>query len=79
MSEPSESYCFCSNMSNNNAFEGVAEGIDMKFIVESLTSGVKRMFRAELEQVHERVEKSLKQPRNPPIGRRRERLSRRGM
>ena len=36
------------------------------------------MFRAELEQFHERVEQSFKHPRNPPTGRRRDRLPRRG-
>ena len=47
-------------------------------ICEVLTSEVQRMFRAELEQFHERVEQSFEHPRNPPIGRRRERLPRRG-
>ena len=65
-------------MSDNNASEGVAGGIDMKFIMQALTSEVQRMFRAELEQFHERVEQSFEHPRNPPIGRRRERLPRRG-
>ena len=41
---------FCSNMSNNGASEGVIGGIDMKFIMETLTSEVKRMFRDKLEQ-----------------------------
>ena len=36
------------------------------------------MFRAELEQFHERVEQSFENPRNPPTVRRRERLPRRG-
>ena len=49
-------------MSNNSAFEGVKGGIDMKFIMKALTSEVQRMFRAELEQFHERVEQSLEQP-----------------
>ena len=40
---------FCSTMSKNNASEGVAGGVDLKFIVEALTSEVKRIFRAELE------------------------------
>ena len=43
-------------MSNNNTSKGVMGGIDMKFIMEALTSEVKRMFRDELEQFHERVE-----------------------
>ena len=34
----------------NGASEGVTGGIDTKFIMEALTSEVKRMFRAELEQ-----------------------------
>ena len=46
-------------MSNNSTSKGVTEGIDMKFIVEALTNEVKRMFRAELKQFHERVEQSL--------------------
>ena len=50
----------------------------MKFIMQVLTSEVQRMFRAELEQFHERVEQSFEHPRNPPTGRRRERLPRRG-
>ena len=66
-------------MSNNDASEGVTGGVDMKFIMEALTSEVKMMFRAELEQFHERVEQSLEQPQNPPTGRRRERLPRRGV
>ena len=70
---------FCRNMSNNGASEGVTEGIDMKFIMEALTNEVKRMFRAELEQFHKRVEKSFEHPRNPPTGRRRKRLPRRGV
>ena len=37
------------------------------------------MFRDELQQFHERVKQSLEQPRNPPRGRRREKLSRRGV
>ena len=48
----------------------------MKF---ALTSEIKRMFRAELEQFHERVEQSFEHPRNPPTGRRIERLPRRGV
>ena len=63
-------------MSDKN--EGVAGGVDMKFIMQALTSKVQRMFRAELEQFHERVEQSFKHPRNPPTVRRRERLPRRG-
>ena len=46
--------------------------------MEALTSEVKRMFRAELEQFHEKVEQSFEHPRNPPTVRRRERLPRRG-
>ena len=46
-------------MSNNNASEGVAGKVDLKFIMEALTSEVKRIFRAELEQFHERVEQSF--------------------
>ena len=65
-------------MSDNNASEGVAGGVDMKFIMQALTSEVQRMFRAELEQFHERVEQSFEHPRNPPTARRRERLPRRG-
>ena len=66
-------------MSNNDASKGVMGGIGMKFIMEALTSEVKRMFRTELEQFHERVEQSFEHPRNPPTGRRRERLPRRGV
>ena len=66
-------------MSNNDASKGVTRGIDMKFIVETLTSEVKRMFRVELEQFHERVEQSFEHPRNPPTERRRERLQRKGV
>ena len=66
-------------MSNNNASEGVAGGVDMKFIMLAFTSEVQRMFRAELEQFHERVEQSFEHPRNPPTGRIRERLQRRGV
>ena len=51
----------------------------MKFIMEALTSEVQKMFRAEFEQFHERVEQSLKQPRNLLIGLIRERLPRRGV
>ena len=58
-------------MSNNDAFEGVTGGIYMKFLMQALTSEVQRIFRAELEQFHERVEQSFKHPRNPPIGCRR--------
>ena len=65
-------------MSNNGVFEGVTGGIDMKFLMQTLTSEVQRMFRAELEQFHERVEQSFKHPRNPPTGCRRQRLPRRG-
>ena len=50
----------------------------MKFIMQALTSEVQRMFRAELEQFHERVEQSFEHPQNPPTTRRRERLPRRG-
>ena len=53
---------FCSNMSNNDAFEGVTGETDIKFIMKALTSKVKRMFGAELEQFHERVQQSLEQP-----------------
>ena len=66
-------------MSNNNASEGVAGGVDMKFIMQALTIEVQRMFRAELEQFHERVEQSFEHPRNPPTGGRKERLPRRGV
>ena len=51
----------------------------MKFIMKALTSEVKRMFRAELEQVHEMVEQNFEHPQNPPTWRRRERLPRRGV
>ena len=34
---------FCSTMSNNNASKGVAGGVDLKFIMEALTSEVKRI------------------------------------
>ena len=64
-------------MSNNGASKGVTRGVDMKFIMEALTSDLKRMFRAEFQQFHERVEQSFEQPRNPPTRRRRERLPRR--
>ena len=40
---------FCSTMSNNKKSKGVAGGVDLKFIMEALTSEVKRIFRAELE------------------------------
>ena len=70
---------FCSNMSTNGAYEGVTRGIYMKFIMEALTSEVKRMFRAKLEQFHERVEQSFEHPQNPSMVRRRERLPRRGV
>ena len=66
-------------MSNNDASEGVTGGVDMKFIMEALTSEVKRIFKAELEQFHERVEESFEQPLNPPTRHRRERLPRRGV
>ena len=58
-------------MSNNNASEVMARGVDMKFIMQALNCEVQRMFRIELEQFHERVEQSFEHPRNPPIGRRR--------
>ena len=53
---------FCSNMSNNGASEGAMGGIDMNFIMETLTSEVKRMFRNKVEQFHERLEKSFERP-----------------
>ena len=34
----------------------------MKFIMEALTSEVKKIFKAELEKFHERVEQSFEQP-----------------
>ena len=46
-------------MSNNKKSKGVAGGVDLKFIMEALTSEVKRIFRAELERFHERVEQSF--------------------
>ena len=49
----------------------------MKFIMEALTSEVKRMFMAELKQFNERVEQSFEHPRNPLARHRRERLPRR--
>ena len=66
-------------MSNNGTSEGMSGGIDTRLIREALTSEVKRMFIDELQQFHERVEQSLEQPRNPPGGRRREKLPRRGV
>ena len=65
-------------MPNNNASKDVAGEVDMKFIMQALTSEVQRMFRDELEQFHERVEQSFEHPRNPPTGHRRESLPRRG-
>ena len=59
------------------AHQKVTEEIDMKFTMETLTSEVKIMFRAELEKFHEKVEQILKQLRNPPIGYRRQKLPRR--
>ena len=67
---------FC-NMSNNDASESVTRGIDLKFIMEALTSEVKRMFRDELEQFHERVEQTFEHPQNPQTRRGREKLPRR--
>ena len=64
---------FCRNMSNNSAFEGVTGGIDMKFLMQALTSEVQRMFSGELEQFHEMVEQNFEHLGNPPTGRRRER------
>ena len=49
-------------MSNNSSSESMTGGVDMKFIMEALTSEVKRIFKAELEQFHERVEQSFEQP-----------------
>ena len=66
-------------MSNNSASESMTGGVDMKFIMEALTSEVKMIIKAELEQFHERVEQSFEQPLNPPTRRRRERLPRRGV
>ena len=43
-------------MSKNNASKSMTGGVDMKFIMEALTSEVKRVFKAELEQFYERVE-----------------------
>ena len=51
----------------------------MKFIMEALISEVKRIFKAELDKFHERVEQSFEQPLNPPTRCRRERLPRRGV
>ena len=65
-------------MSNNNTSEGVVGGVDIKFIMQALTSKVQRIFMAELEQFHERVEQIFEHPQNPPIGSRRDRLPRRG-
>ena len=53
---------FTTNVSNNSASESMMGGVDMKFIMEALTSEVKRIFKAELEQFHERVEQSFEQP-----------------
>ena len=53
-------------MSNNNASKSMTGGVDMKFTMEALTSEVKRIFKAELDQFHERVEQSFEQPLNPP-------------
>ena len=66
-------------MSNNRASESMTGEVDMKFIMEALTSEVKRIFKAELEKFHERVEQSFEQPQNPPTWCRRERLPRRGV
>ena len=66
-------------MSNNSASESTSGGVDMKFIMEALTSEVKRIFKAELEQFHERMKQSFEQPLNPLTMRRRERLPRRGV
>ena len=52
-------------MSDNNASEGVAGGVHMKFVMLALTSEVQRMCRAELEQFHERVEQSFEHPTKP--------------
>ena len=49
-------------MSHNDASEGVAGDVDMKFVMRALTSEVQRMFRAELEQFHERVKQSFEHP-----------------
>ena len=51
-------------MSNNNASEGVVGGVDFKFIMEALTSEVKRIFRDELEQFHESVLRASTKPSN---------------
>ena len=53
---------FYSTMSNNNASKGVAGGVDLKFIMGTLTSEVKMIFKAKLEQFHERVEQSFEHP-----------------
>ena len=54
--------CFCSTMSNNNTSEGVVRGVVMNFIMQALTSEVRRLFRVELEQFHKRVEHNFEHP-----------------
>ena len=48
-------------MSNKNPSEGAVAGFDPKFIMEALTSEMKRMFKLEMEHLHERIEQSLEQ------------------
>ena len=55
---------FTANVSNNSTSESMMGGVDMKFIMEALTNEVKRIFKVELEQFHERVEQSFEHPRN---------------
>ena len=48
----------CSNMSKDKATaEGSKGEFDPKLILEALTGEMRRMFRVELEQFHEKIEK----------------------
>ena len=51
--------CFTKNKSNNkdkSTFKNASEEVDLKFLMEALMGEMRRVLRAEMKQVHKRID-----------------------
>ena len=63
---------------DKNTFKNASKEVDLKFLMEALIGEIRRVLRAEMEQVHERIDRvenaCVEQPQNAPNVCRRERV-----
>ena len=67
-----------SDNKDKNTFGNASKVVDLKFLTEALMSEMRRVLRAEMEQVHERIDQvengHVEQPQNAPNVHRREKV-----